>query len=155
MANRCCGRDGHDGRFIAYQLSTQICDEDHLFDLEEKAFCALNIPPISAGFALSPLPVFLPFLFQLCDGLRTDPNLPVFVETEPEQAAFAARPGSAFLPADLQPKLLLQPFLHALQDALRRPRTGGEYRNVVRIANEAHPSLFQLLVQWIERDVGQ
>ncbi len=38
---------GEDGRFIAYQLSTQLCDEDHLFELEEKKFCALNVPPIN------------------------------------------------------------------------------------------------------------
>jgi len=33
-------------RFIAYQLGTQLCEEDHLFALEEQKFCAWNLPPI-------------------------------------------------------------------------------------------------------------
>lgn len=38
----------HDnGRFIAYQLGTQLCEEDHLFELQKKTFCPLNLPPIN------------------------------------------------------------------------------------------------------------
>lgn len=37
----------HESRFIAYQLTTQLCDEEHLFTLETKKFCALNVPPIN------------------------------------------------------------------------------------------------------------
>jgi len=36
-----------DARFIAYQLTTQLCEEDDIFALERKSFCALNFPPIN------------------------------------------------------------------------------------------------------------
>ncbi len=36
-----------ESRFIAYQLTTQLCEEDHLFELAEQRFCALNFPPIN------------------------------------------------------------------------------------------------------------
>ena len=36
-----------DARFIAYQLTTQLCDDNDIFDLDRKSFCALNFPPIN------------------------------------------------------------------------------------------------------------
>jgi phospholipid N-methyltransferase len=47
ILERIAGVMGDDARFIAYQLSTQLCEEDHLFELAEKSFCMLNIPPIN------------------------------------------------------------------------------------------------------------
>jgi len=34
-------------RFIAYQLTTQLCEESHLFELAKKHFCPLNFPPVN------------------------------------------------------------------------------------------------------------
>lgn len=36
-----------DSRFVTYQVTTQLCDHDHLFELELKEYCPLNIPPIN------------------------------------------------------------------------------------------------------------
>jgi phosphatidylethanolamine/phosphatidyl-N-methylethanolamine N-methyltransferase len=36
-----------DSRFIAYQITTQLCDYDHLFRLVSKEYCPLNFPPIN------------------------------------------------------------------------------------------------------------
>ena len=36
-----------DSRFITYQVTTQLCDHDHLFELADKKYCALNFPPIN------------------------------------------------------------------------------------------------------------
>lgn len=47
MLSRIAGAMDSDSRFIAYQLGTQLCEEDHLFELAEKKFCALNLPPIN------------------------------------------------------------------------------------------------------------
>ncbi len=47
ILERIAGAMDDDGRFIAYQLSTRLCEEDHLFELAEKSFCALNLPPIN------------------------------------------------------------------------------------------------------------
>ena len=47
MLARIAGAMDADSRFIAYQLGTQLCEEDHLFALEEQKFCALNLPPIN------------------------------------------------------------------------------------------------------------
>ena len=38
---------GEHSRFIAYQLTTQLCEESHLFELAEKDFCHLNFPPVN------------------------------------------------------------------------------------------------------------
>jgi len=37
----------HKSRFIAYQLTTKLCEESHLFELAGREFCALNFPPIN------------------------------------------------------------------------------------------------------------
>jgi len=51
ILNRIAGAMSDEGRFIAYQLTTRLCDEDHLFELAEKSFCALNFPPVNVmGF---------------------------------------------------------------------------------------------------------
>jgi len=34
-------------RLITYQVTTQLCDEDHLFELAGHEYCPLNIPPIN------------------------------------------------------------------------------------------------------------
>jgi len=34
-------------RFITYQVTAQLCDQDHLFELAGKEYCPLNIPPIN------------------------------------------------------------------------------------------------------------
>jgi phosphatidylethanolamine/phosphatidyl-N-methylethanolamine N-methyltransferase len=34
-------------RFITYQITTQLCDHDHLFELAGKEYCPLNFPPIN------------------------------------------------------------------------------------------------------------
>ena len=34
-------------RFITYQVTTQLCDHDHLFELASKEYCPLNFPPIN------------------------------------------------------------------------------------------------------------
>lgn len=47
MLSRIAGAMDADSRFIAYQLTTQLCEEDHLFELAEQKFCALNLPPIN------------------------------------------------------------------------------------------------------------
>lgn len=47
ILNRIAGAMSDEGRFIAYQLTTRLCDEDHLFELAEKSFCALNFPPVN------------------------------------------------------------------------------------------------------------
>jgi phosphatidylethanolamine/phosphatidyl-N-methylethanolamine N-methyltransferase len=47
ILNRIAGAMTDEGRFIAYQLTTRLCDEDHLFELAEKSFCALNFPPVN------------------------------------------------------------------------------------------------------------
>jgi len=47
ILNRIAGAMSDAGRFIAYQLTTRLCEEDHLFELEEKSFCALNFPPVN------------------------------------------------------------------------------------------------------------
>ena len=36
-----------DSRFITYQVTTQLCDQHHLFELADKKYCALNFPPIN------------------------------------------------------------------------------------------------------------
>ena len=36
-----------DSRFITYQVTTQLCDHDHLFELAGKEYCPLNFPPIN------------------------------------------------------------------------------------------------------------
>jgi len=36
-----------ESRFITYQVTTQLCDESHLFELHDKEYCALNVPPIN------------------------------------------------------------------------------------------------------------
>jgi phosphatidylethanolamine/phosphatidyl-N-methylethanolamine N-methyltransferase len=36
-----------ESRFIAYQITTQLCDNDHLFELASKEYCPLNLPPIN------------------------------------------------------------------------------------------------------------
>ena len=36
-----------ESRFITYQVTTQLCDHDHLFELAEREYCPLNIPPIN------------------------------------------------------------------------------------------------------------
>lgn len=38
---------GRDSRFITYQVTTQLCDHDHLFELAGKEYCPLNFPPIN------------------------------------------------------------------------------------------------------------
>lgn len=38
---------GTEGRFITYQVTMQIADHDHLFELEDKEYCPLNLPPIN------------------------------------------------------------------------------------------------------------
>jgi len=38
---------GEHSRFIAYQLTTQLCEESHLFELARKNFCPLNFPPVN------------------------------------------------------------------------------------------------------------
>lgn len=100
----------------------------------------------AAGFALPGVPVFFHFLFKFCDGFRAHPDFAVLVEPEPEQAALAARPCSAFLPVDLQPEFFPQLFHHAYQGALCRSRAGREDRDVVCTTNEAHSSFLQFLV---------
>jgi len=47
ILSRIAGAMDADSRFIAYQLTNQLCEEDHLFELEEQKFCALNLPPIT------------------------------------------------------------------------------------------------------------
>lgn len=47
ILSRIAGAMDADSRFIAYQLGTQLCEEEHLFELAEKKFCALNLPPIN------------------------------------------------------------------------------------------------------------
>ena len=37
----------NDSRFITYQVTTQLCDHDHLFELAGKEYCPLNFPPIN------------------------------------------------------------------------------------------------------------
>jgi phospholipid N-methyltransferase len=34
-------------RFITYQVTTQLCDQNHLFELAGKEYCPLNFPPIN------------------------------------------------------------------------------------------------------------
>lgn len=34
-------------RFITYQITTQLCDQNHLFELAAKEYCPLNFPPIN------------------------------------------------------------------------------------------------------------
>lgn len=34
-------------KFLTYQVSLQLADEKHLFALEEKEYCPLNVPPIN------------------------------------------------------------------------------------------------------------
>lgn len=36
-----------DTRFVTYQVTTQIIDQYKLFDLVDKEYCALNVPPIN------------------------------------------------------------------------------------------------------------
>lgn len=36
-----------ESRFITYQVTTQLCDHEHLFELAHKEYCPLNIPPIN------------------------------------------------------------------------------------------------------------
>ncbi len=38
---------GTEGRFITYQVTMQIADHDHLFELADKEYCPLNLPPIN------------------------------------------------------------------------------------------------------------
>ena len=38
--------DGN-SRFITYQITTQLCDHEHLFKLSGKEYCPLNFPPIN------------------------------------------------------------------------------------------------------------
>lgn len=47
ILNRIACAMSDEGRFIAYQLTTRLCDEGHLFELAEKSFCALNFPPVN------------------------------------------------------------------------------------------------------------
>lgn len=47
ILSRIAGAMDEDSRFIAYQLTTRLCEEDHLFELAGKKFCALNLPPIN------------------------------------------------------------------------------------------------------------
>lgn len=47
ILKRIAGAMSEEGRFIAYQLTTRLCDESHLFELAEKSFCALNFPPVN------------------------------------------------------------------------------------------------------------
>lgn len=44
---RIAGVMARDARFIAYQLTTQLCEEEAIFSLDRKSFCALNFPPIN------------------------------------------------------------------------------------------------------------
>ncbi len=37
----------NDSRFITYQITTQLCDNNGLFDLTAKEYCPLNFPPIN------------------------------------------------------------------------------------------------------------
>jgi len=36
-----------DSRFITYQVTMQLCDEAHLFELEGREYCPINVPPIN------------------------------------------------------------------------------------------------------------
>ncbi len=36
-----------DSRFITYQVTDQLCDHDHLFELAGREYCPLNLPPIN------------------------------------------------------------------------------------------------------------
>ena len=36
-----------ESRFIAYQVTTQLCDHNHLFKLARRDYCALNLPPLN------------------------------------------------------------------------------------------------------------
>lgn len=36
-----------DSRFITYQVTTQLCDHAHLFELAGREYCPLNLPPIN------------------------------------------------------------------------------------------------------------
>lgn len=36
-----------DGRFITYQVTTQLCEHSDLFELAGREYCPLNIPPIN------------------------------------------------------------------------------------------------------------
>jgi len=47
ILRRIAGVMSPDARFIAYQLTTQLCEEDEIFSLDRKSFCALNFPPIN------------------------------------------------------------------------------------------------------------
>jgi len=47
ILSRIAGAMTDEGRFIAYQLTTRLCDEGHLFELAQKSFCALNFPPVN------------------------------------------------------------------------------------------------------------
>ncbi|MEI6493371.1 MAG: rRNA adenine N-6-methyltransferase family protein [Verrucomicrobiota bacterium] len=47
ILSRIAGAMDANSRFIAYQLGTQLCEENHLFELAKKTFCAMNLPPIN------------------------------------------------------------------------------------------------------------
>jgi phospholipid N-methyltransferase len=34
-------------RFITYQITTQLCDKNDLFELASREYCPLNFPPIN------------------------------------------------------------------------------------------------------------
>lgn len=36
-----------ESRFITYQVTDQLCDHDHLFELAHREYCPLNLPPIN------------------------------------------------------------------------------------------------------------
>ena len=36
-----------ESRFITYQVTTQLCEHDNLFELAGREYCALNFPPIN------------------------------------------------------------------------------------------------------------
>lgn len=38
---------GTDGRFITYQVTMQLAEHDHLFELDGREYCPLNLPPIN------------------------------------------------------------------------------------------------------------
>lgn len=46
LANIAAAMHG-DSRFITYQVTTQLCEHDDLFELTGREFCPLNFPPIN------------------------------------------------------------------------------------------------------------
>lgn len=47
ILNRIAEAMDAESRLITYQVTTQLCDEDHLFELAGREYCPLNIPPIN------------------------------------------------------------------------------------------------------------